>query len=161
MASEKSIFHPQFPLELGRRYAVALYEPCIPLNVGSVARTCACTGVPLHIVGTPGFILDSRLAKRAGLDYWEHVELEIHRTWEEFEEKMVGRRMWLFSTKGDNLLWDAEFKGGDILVFGSETEGLPDRILGTRPDNVLRIPMVDGRRSLNLSNAVTVAVYDV
>ncbi len=160
MTSEESTFPQRFPQGFGKQLAVALFEPEIPLNAGSVARTCACTDVPLHLVGTLGFRLDDRLARRAGLDYWEHAEVAIHRTWDEFKEAIGNRRMWLFSTKGPGILWDADFQPGDVLVFGSERSGLPARILDTRPGHVLSIPMVPARRSLNLSNAVAVALYE-
>ncbi len=159
MAQIESTFPLRFPPDLGHKLAVALHEPDIPLNAGSVARTCACTGVPLHIVGTPGFILDNKLAKRAGLDYWEHAEIAIHKTWSDFEAVMEGRRMWLFSTKGSKVFWDADFRSGDVLVFGSELAGLPESILKSRPDNVLVLPMIPDRRSLNLSNTVAAGLY--
>jgi tRNA (cytidine/uridine-2'-O-)-methyltransferase len=130
------------------------------LNVGSIARTCVCTGVPLHIIGTPGFFLDSRLAKRAGLDYWEHADVHVHLTWDEFESRMTGRTLWLFSTKGEKVFWDAEYGADDVLVFGSESAGLPEGILASRPGHVLRVPMVSDRRSLNLANVVAVGLYE-
>jgi len=139
---------------------VALYEPEIPLNVGSIARTCACTGTPLHLVGTLGFHPDNRLARRAGLDYWEHAETHIHRTWDEFRDLMEGRRMWYFSTKGERLLWDADFRERDVLVFGSERKGLPAEILASDRSKVLRIPMSEDMRSLNLSNTVAIGLYE-
>ena len=141
-------------------YEVGLYEPEIPLNFGSIARTCACTGIPLHLIGTLGFRLDDRMAKRAGLDYWQHAEVHVHRKWEDFEAEMEDRRMWFFSTKGSRSLWDAWFKKGDVLVFGSEGSGLPAWILDGGSGETVRIPMVEGRRSLNLSNAVSIALYE-
>jgi len=159
MPPEPSTFPLTFP-QKKNALAVALFEPEIPLNVGSIARTCACTGVPLHLVGALGFRLDSRLAKRGGLDYWEHAEVSIHRTWDEFLQAMQNRRLWLFSTKGKKVYWDAEFNHGDVLVFGCERTGLPDWILASSPSMVLRIPMIQGMRSLNVSNAVAVALYE-
>jgi len=159
MPTESSTFPLTFP-QKKIPLAVALFEPEIPLNVGSIARTCACTGVPLHLVGALGFRLDSRLARRGGLDYWEHAEVFIHRTWHEFLQAMQNRRLWLFSTKGKKAYWDADFNLGDVLVFGCERTGLPDWILDSSPDMVLRIPMIHGMRSLNVSNAVAVALYE-
>jgi tRNA (cytidine/uridine-2'-O-)-methyltransferase len=152
--------NPTFSHEFAGFFDVALFEPDIPLNTGSVARTCACTGSPLHIVGPAGFRLDDRLARRAGLDYWELAEVHIHRTWEEFRDKMPGKRMWLFSTKGAKAYWEVEYRPGDVLVFGSETSGLPGRILESGAGEILRIPLVEGMRSLNLSNAVAIALYE-
>jgi len=161
MTDKDLTFAPHFPQDMGGDYAVALFEPEIPLNTGSVARTCACTGVPLHIVGMPGFRLDHRLARRAGLDYWEHAEVQIHRTWDEYCDAMGDRRMWFLSTKGGKAYWEAEFAPGDILVFGSEGSGLPDTILGSGRGEVLRVPMVPQRRSLNLSNTVAIVLYEM
>lgn len=139
---------------------IALFEPEIPLNVGSIARTCACTGCPLHLVGTLGFRLDNRLAKRAGLDYWELAEVHVHKKWEDFTAEMADRRMWFFSTRGKRTFWDVEFRNGDVLVFGSERMGLPGGILGSGKGEVVRIPMLEKRRSLNLSNTVSIALYE-
>ncbi len=161
MCPKNFTFSPHFPQELGSEYAVALYEPEIPLNTGSVARTCACTGVPLHIVGTTGFRLDHRLARRAGLDYWEHAEVHVFRTWDEYAAEMSGRRMWFLSTKGENTYWNADFSPGDIMMFGSEGSGLPSKILESGRGEVLRIPMVPERRSLNLSNSVSIVLYEM
>ena len=160
MSPQDSTFSPRFPQGSGDRLAVALYEPEIPLNVGSVARTCACTGVPLHLVGTLGFRLDNRLARRAGLDYWELAHVHVHQTWEDFREQTGGRRKWFFSTSGGVSFWEASFQINDVLVFGSERTGLPDDLLGGHRSEVLAIPMMPERRSLNLSNAVAVALYE-
>ena len=157
---QNSTFPPRFPHSLGRHFAVALFEPEIPLNVGSIARTCACTGAPLHLVGRLGFRPDDRIAKRAGLDYWEHAEVSLHRTWEEFLESVGERRRWLLSTKGERAYWDIEFEKGDVLVFGSEGKGLPPELLQSHQGAVLTIPMVPERRSLNLSNSVAVVLYE-
>lgn len=160
MIHKDSTFSPRFPQGFEHDLAVALYEPEIPLNVGSVARTCACTGIALHLVGALGFRLDNRLARRAGLDYWEHADVAVHRTWPEFTQVMSGRRMWLFSTKGKKVIWDASFREGDVLVFGSEGAGLPESILDSALGGIVVIPMKPGLRSLNLSNTVAVAVYE-
>jgi tRNA (cytidine/uridine-2'-O-)-methyltransferase len=141
-------------------YAVGLFEPEIPLNVGSIARTCACTGTPLHLIGKLGFRLDDKLARRAGLDYWPLAEVHIHKKWEDFEEAMEGRRIWYLSTKGLKSLWEAQFRAGDVLVFGSEGSGLPGEIMNSGRGEVVRIPMLEERRSLNLSNAVSIALYE-
>jgi tRNA (cytidine/uridine-2'-O-)-methyltransferase len=155
-----STFPHRFPQSFDSGLHVALHEPEIPLNVGSVARTCACTNIPLHLVGTLGFRLDSRLARRGGLDYWEHADVHVHRTWDEFDVAMKDRRFLLFSTKGVRTFWEIEYAPGDVLVFGCERTGLPDTLLQSRPESVLTIPMVEGMRSLNVSNAVAVVVYE-
>ena len=150
----------RFPAETAEDLAIALFEPEIPLNVGSVARTCACTGIPLYLVGPLGFRLDSRLARRGGLDYWERAKVIIQPLWADFEKTMQGRKLWLFSTKGRKTLWDTEFLGHDVLVFGSERTGLPESMLAARSDSVITIPMVDGLRSLNVSNAVAIGAFE-
>ncbi len=150
----------RFPQGFGAGFSVVLFEPEIPLNVGSIARTCACAGAPMHLVGRLGFHLDNRLARRAGLDYWELAEVHIHRTWEEFSRLMAGRRMRFFSTRGGVAHWDVKYEAGDLLVFGSERTGLPAKILGTGEGEVVAIPMEVGVRSLNLSNAVAIALYE-
>lgn len=155
-----STFPRHFPQNFGSNFSVVLFEPEIPLNVGSIARTCACTDVPLHLVGTLGFRLDNRLAKRGGLDYWELVNVTVHRTWEEFLEQVKESQLWLFSTKGEKVFWDADFTKGGMFVFGSEREGLPAKILESRRESVLRIPMGTDRRSLNVSNAVAIVVFE-
>ncbi len=141
-------------------FEIVLFEPEIPLNVGSIARTCACSGCPLHLVGTLGFRLDDRLAKRAGLDYWEHADVRVHKCWEDFKTEMDGRRMWFFSTKGRKSYWDVKFDPGDLLVFGSERTGLPGSLLESDRGVVVTIPMLENRRSLNLSNTVAIALYE-
>jgi tRNA (cytidine/uridine-2'-O-)-methyltransferase len=155
-----STFPPRFPQGYDPGLAVALHEPEIPLNVGSVARTCACTNIPLHLVGALGFRLDSRLARRGGLDYWEHADVHIHKTWDEFDTAMKDRRILLLSTKGQKTFWEMDYARGDVLVFGCERTGLPDSLLQCRSESVLTIPMVEGMRSLNVSNAVAVVVYE-
>lgn len=144
---------------IGGELAVALLEPENPLNVGSIARTCACAGVPLHLVGRLGFHLDSSRARRAGLDYWELVEHFEHRTWGEFTQFAGSRRLWLFSTKGEKLFTQVKYQPGDILVFGCERTGISHDLLEQHEQNVLTIPMIPGRRSLNLSNSVAIGLY--
>jgi tRNA (cytidine/uridine-2'-O-)-methyltransferase len=111
-------------------------------------------------VGTLGFRLDDRLARRGGLDYWEHAKVEVHRTWAEFEIATANRRLWLFSAKGTRAYWGVRYEFGDILVFGSERTGLPGALLESSPDRTLTIPMLANRRSLNVSNAAAIALYE-
>lgn len=141
---------------------IVLVEPQIPQNTGSIARTCAATDTPLHLVGPLGFDLSEKAVRRAGLDYWPHVKLARHGTWEDYIETRQPRKVWLFSKFGTRLYTTADFAHGDALVFGSETKGLGAEFLANYPtDQVLRIPIVtDYVRSLNLSNAVSIALYE-
>jgi tRNA (cytidine/uridine-2'-O-)-methyltransferase len=141
---------------------IVLVEPQIPQNTGSIARTCAATDTPLHLVGKLGFSISEKAVRRAGLDYWPFVKLSEHTDWEEYMAAATPDRVWLFSKFGTRLYTRAEFGPNDALVFGSETKGLGAEFLGKFPsDQILRIPIVtDYVRSLNLSNAVSIALYE-
>lgn len=139
---------------------VALYEPEIPPNAGNVARLCAATGSPLHLIGRLGFSFTHPQAKRAMMDYWEDVDMRRHVAWDDFREAVVGRTLWMLTTKGERTIWDADFQGGDVLVFGPESRGLPDDLLALAPERNLRIPMREGVRSLNLATAAGIALYE-
>jgi tRNA (cytidine/uridine-2'-O-)-methyltransferase len=139
---------------------VALYEPEIPPNAGNVARLCAATGSPLHLVGRLGFSFSHPQAKRAVMDYWQDVDYTRHAEWADFEAAVSGRRVWMLTTKGARTLWDADFAAGDVLLFGPESRGLPDDLLARDPARCVRIPMREGARSLNLATAVGVALYE-
>ena len=140
---------------------VALVEPEIPPNTGNVARLCAATGVPLHIVGQPGFRLDARAVRRAGLDYWPEVELHRHRDMEELREAIAPARFVYLTTKAERPYTDWRFITSDCLVFGRETAGLPAELLRENWPNCVRIPMKNPRvRSLNLATAVAVVLYE-
>jgi tRNA (cytidine/uridine-2'-O-)-methyltransferase len=139
---------------------VALYEPEIPGNAGSVARLCGATGSPLHLIGRLGFSFAHPKAKRAVMDYWENVESRQHVSWEDFAEAVQGRRVWMLTTKAERTIWDADFAPGDVLLFGPESRGLPEALLASAPERCLRIPMVQGARSLNLSTAVAIGLYE-
>lgn len=140
---------------------VALVEPEIPPNTGNVARTCAATNTPLHLVEPLGFRLTDRHLKRAGLDYWPYVDVTVHRSLEHFLRYMEARRLLFFSKKG-SLDYDAfGYEPGDCLVFGSETQGLPAWLVEAHAHRVLRIPMDSAQvRSLNLSTAVGIALFE-
>jgi tRNA (cytidine/uridine-2'-O-)-methyltransferase len=141
--------------------AVALVEPEIPPNTGNIARLCAATGSPLHLVGPLGFRLTGAQVRRAGLDYWDAVELVRHKDYAVFETATGGRRRWFFSTRGRRRYTDAAYQPGDLLVFGSESRGLPDAVLDKHPDAVLGLPMrIEKVRSLNLATAVGIALYE-
>ncbi len=139
---------------------VALYEPEIPGNAGAIARTCGAVGAPLHLIGKLGFSFTHPKAKRALMDYWQHVEYHLHVAWDDFAAQAGGRRTWMFTTKAERGLWETEFASGDVLVFGPESRGLPDDILARAPEDHVRIPMRPETRSLNLSTAVGVALYE-
>jgi tRNA (cytidine/uridine-2'-O-)-methyltransferase len=145
-------------------FAVVLVHPEIPPNTGNVIRLTANTATELHLVEPLGFRMDDRELKRAGLDYHEYARVAVHRDWAACRAALdpkQSRRFFALTTGGTRSLYDARFERGDVLVFGCETAGLPDGIVAEiAPDARLRIPMRPGVRSLNLSNAVAVAVYE-
>lgn len=140
--------------------SVALIEPQIPPNTGNIARLCAATDTTLHLVGTPGFSLDDERLKRAGLDYWEEVDLWVHPLWRAFREAVSRDRCLYFSTHGTQSYLDAPYEAKSVLVFGSETLGMPKRICEKHPDRLYRIPMRRSVRSLNLATAVAIVLYE-
>ena len=138
---------------------LVLYQPEIPQNAGNIARTAAALGWPLHLIRPLGFRLKDPRLKRAGLDYWPHVDLRLHDSWEAFGESLPqGVRVWAFSAKGKTSLYQVRFQPEDYLLFGPETRGLPPEVLGRFPD--VHIPMPGPVRSLNLAVAVGVAAYE-
>lgn len=140
---------------------VALVEPEIPPNTGNIARLCAATFTPLHIVGVPGFRLDDRAVKRAGLDYWPEVELYRHADLAALETAVGAARFVYLSTKAEKPYTDWKFSEDDCLVFGRETKGLPESLLRANWENCLRIPMINPRiRSLNLAVSVGIVLYE-
>ena len=142
-------------------FAVVLFEPEIPPNTGNVIRLCANTGAQLHLVRPLGFRLDDRDLRRAGLDYHEFAAVAVHDDWGACLSALNGRRLFAFSTRAACRFDSAGFAPEDAFVFGSETRGLPAEVLaGFAPEHRLRLPMRAGVRSLNLSNAVAVVVYE-
>jgi tRNA (cytidine/uridine-2'-O-)-methyltransferase len=140
---------------------VALWEPEIPPNTGNIARLCAATGTPLHLIGRLGFRLDDRSLRRAGLDYWPHVELYRHATLADFQEATAGRRLFCLTARAGKLYTQAAYQQGDCLVFGGESCGLPASLVERCPDRVLTIPMPAGKvRSLNLATAAGIVLYE-
>jgi tRNA (cytidine/uridine-2'-O-)-methyltransferase len=140
---------------------VALVEPEIPPNTGNIARLCAATRVPLHIVGVTGFRLDDRAVKRAGLDYWPEVTLQRHPTLEDLYDSLADSRFLYFSTKAEKSYAEWHFDQNDCLVFGRETRGLPESLLRTNWDRSLTIPMLNPNvRSLNLATSVAIVLYE-
>ncbi|MBO5754652.1 MAG: tRNA (uridine(34)/cytosine(34)/5-carboxymethylaminomethyluridine(34)-2'-O)-methyltransferase TrmL [Clostridia bacterium] len=140
---------------------IVLHCPEIPQNTGNIARTCAATGAALHLIKPLGFEIDDKKLKRAGLDYWNLLDITYYENEEEFFEKNAGERIYYFSTKAPRKHTEAVYEERVFLMFGRETAGLPEHILERNPETALRIPMLPGLRSLNLSNSVAVAVYEV
>ena len=139
---------------------VVLVHPEIPYNTGSVGRTCVAVGAKLWLVRPLGFRVDDYYLRRAGLDYWEHLEWEVVDDWPQLTENLSGRTFWYFSKTATREYTRVGFQQGDVLVFGSESQGLPPSLLADVGDQLLRIPIRAEVRSLNLSNAVAVAAYE-
>ena len=139
---------------------IVMVEPEIPQNTGNVARTCAATGARLHLVGPMGFKIDDKKLKRAGLDYWHLLDISYYENLEDFFKKNDGDYFY-FSTKAPNIYSDIKFPDKFYLFFGKETKGLPESLLYKNQKRVVRIPMIDDARSLNLSNSVAIGVYEV
>ena len=137
---------------------VVLYEPEIPQNTGNIARLCACTGADLYLVGKLGFSLSEKYTKRAGLDYWDSVNITKINSMEELYERFPNGTFYYMTTKSKKLYTDVKFKDGDFLVFGPETRGLPEKYV--KDEHAITIPMREGQRSLNLSNSVAIIGYE-
>ena len=145
----------------GLMLSVVLVEPEIPQNTGNIARLCAATRTPLHIVGVTGFRMDERAVKRAGLDYWAEVELIRHCDLHELQTSLPEARLVYFTTKAKLPYFGWKFEANDCLVFGRETRGLPEELLRSNWENCVTIPMLNPKvRSLNLANAVSVVLYE-
>lgn len=138
---------------------VVLVEPQIPQNTGNIARTCSVTGARLHLIRPMGFDIDDRKLKRAGLDYWHLLDISYYDGWEDFADRNPGP-YFLFSTKAWKVHSDVRYPDGCYLVFGREDAGLPEELLKARPEDCVRIPMRSQVRSLNLSNAAAIGVYE-
>lgn len=140
---------------------VVLVAPEIPPNTGSIARLCAATRLRLHLVRPLGFSLDDRYLKRAGLDYWPHVDVTVHDDWAALQRHLPSSRAHFFSARADRSYTSVAYAPGDVLIFGSETKGLPRDILDAHRDDTWVIPIFSPHvRSLNLSNAVSIVVYE-
>ncbi|MDR0886148.1 MAG: tRNA (uridine(34)/cytosine(34)/5-carboxymethylaminomethyluridine(34)-2'-O)-methyltransferase TrmL [Clostridiales Family XIII bacterium] len=144
------------------KYHIVLVEPEIPGNTGNISRTCAATGTKLHLVKPLGFALDEKKMKRAGLDYWDHLDLEIHESLSDFMAKYTDVPMYFLSKYGSLTYSDFEYEEGAMFLFGRETKGLPKDLIADHSDRTLRIPMVDDEsiRSLNLSNTAAIVIYE-
>ena len=142
-------------------FNVVLVEPEIPPNTGNVARLCLATGSRLHLIEPLVFSINDRQLRRAGMDYWDKVDLMYWKNLVEFERATRSpTRRFLLTTKSRQNYWDAKFREGDYLVFGRETKGLPESLLSSDPENCLTIPMIRGARSLNLATAVAIVLFE-
>ena len=139
---------------------IVLVEPEIPQNTGNIARTCAATGATLHLVKPLGFAIDNAKLKRAGLDYWDKLDIRYHDSLEAFMEAHGEKALYYFTTKAPRSYTEVSYTEECFLVFGKETAGLPESLLQKHPERCVRIPMRDTLRSLNLSNCAAVAVYE-
>jgi tRNA (cytidine/uridine-2'-O-)-methyltransferase len=139
---------------------VALIQPQIPPNTGNIARLCAATDTPLHLIAPLGFSIADREVKRAGLDHWDKVDLWVHSDWYAFRDAISRRRCLYFSANAERDYREAPFRKNSVLVFGNEVDGMPARILEKHPDQCFRIPMEESVRSLNLANAVSIVLYE-
>ena len=142
------------------KFNIASYEPEIPQNTGNIARLCACTGADLYLIGKLGFSLSEKYVKRAGLDYWDSVNIIQVSTIEELWKKFPESNFYYLTTKTQTPYYTCAFKEGDFLVFGPETRGLPEDLLNKYKAQTLNIPMKEGQRSLNLSNSVAIVLYE-
>jgi len=140
---------------------IVLYQPEIHYNTGSVGRTCVALGAKLWLLRPLGFQLDDKRLRRAGLDYWQYLDWEVVADWNELQTRLSEGRMWFFSKKVATTYTDVRFGADDVLVFGSESQGLPQSMLDAHPSRCLRIPIHENARSLNLSVSVAVAAFEV
>ena len=144
-----------------KKLNIVLYCPEIPQNTGNISRTCSVTGAALHIIKPIGFEISDRTLKRAGLDYWDKLDVTYYDSFEDFISKNTDAKLYYFTAKGVNCYTDIEYPEGVFLVFGRESVGLPDELVAANAEKTVRIPMIYGVRCLNLSNAVAVAAYEV
>jgi tRNA (cytidine/uridine-2'-O-)-methyltransferase len=143
------------------KFKVVLVHPQIAPNTGNIARLCVASGTELHLVRPLGFVLSDRNLRRSAMDYWPRLKLTIHDDTSDFLRfAQTPPRMWMFDSEADVELWDADFKDGDWLLFGSETRGLPADLISNAPGPTVRIPQVQGERCLNLATAVGIALYE-
>jgi len=142
-------------------FHIVLFEPEIPPNTGNIIRLCANTGAQLHLVKPLGFSLEDKQLKRAGLDYHEYANLQVHEDWEACKQALAGKRLFALTTKGSTRYTDLQFNEGDVFVFGPETRGLSQEIRDEfLPEHRVRLPMLPDSRSLNLSNSAAILLYE-
>ena len=139
---------------------IILHQPEIPANTGNIGRTCVATGTSLHLIEPLGFRLNEKEIKRAGMDYWEHLDVSRYMNFAEFKEKHPKAKIWMATTKAHKTYTEAEFGPDDFIMFGKESAGIPEEILVDYEETCIRIPMLEKIRSLNLSNSVAVVLYE-
>ena len=141
-------------------FGIILHEPEQPGNTGAIGRTCICAGASLHLIRPLGFLTDEKSVRRAGLDYWPRLGVREYDSYGDFLKKHPDARIWYLTTKARQTIAEADYWDGDFLMFGKESAGIPEEILAEVPESCVRIPMREGERSLNLSNAVAIALYE-
>lgn len=139
---------------------IVLYQPEIPQNTGNIGRTCVATGTSLHLIEPLGFRINEKELRRAGMDYWEHLDVTRYTNYEEFLEKHPGAKIWMASTKAKHTYTEVEYGPDDFIMFGKESAGIPEEILVENEENCIRIPMLPAIRSLNLSNSAAIVLYE-
>lgn len=139
---------------------IILHQPEIPANTGNIGRTCVATGTTLHLIEPLGFHLDEKSIKRAGMDYWERLDVTRYINFEEFRERHPNAKIWYATTKAKRLYTEAVFGKDDFIMFGKESAGIPEELLVEHEETCIRIPMLDEIRSLNLSNAAAIVLYE-
>lgn len=139
---------------------IVLFEPEIPANTGNIGRTCVATGARLHLIEPLGFQLNEKAIRRAGLDYWQDLDVARYVNWENFLEKNPGATIYMATTKGRKLYSEVSYEPDCYLMFGKESAGIPEEILKANPESCVRIPMIGETRSLNLSNSVAIVLYE-
>ena len=146
--------------ERSQRMNIVLHQPEIPANTGNIGRTCVATGTSLHLIEPLGFRINEKELKRAGMDYWDKLDVYRYMNYEEFLSKNLGAKIWMATTKAKRVYSDVKFGQDDYIMFGKESGGIPEEILIEHEENCIRIPMLDSIRSLNLSNSVSIVLYE-
>lgn len=139
---------------------IVLHQPEIPANTGNIGRTCVATGSALHLIEPLGFRLDEKSIKRAGMDYWQHLDVTRYVDFEEFRSLHPDAKLWMATTKAKRTYTEVSFGPDDFIMFGKESAGIPEELLVEYEENCIRIPMLDEIRSLNLSNSVAIVLYE-
>ncbi len=139
---------------------IVLYEPEIPANTGNIGRTCVATGTRLHLIEPLGFLLNEKAIKRAGMDYWQDLNVTRYLNWQDFLAKNPGAKIYMATTKGRRVYTEVSYEPDCYLMFGKESGGIPEEILKEHPEECVRIPMAGETRSLNLSNSVAIVLYE-
>lgn len=139
---------------------IVLYQPEIPQNTGNIGRTCVATGTSLHLIEPLGFRINEKELRRAGMDYWDHLDVTRYTNYEEFLEKHPNAKIWMASTKAKHTYTEVEYGPDDFIMFGRESAGIPEEILVENEENCIRIPMLPAIRSLNLSNSAAIVLYE-